>query len=460
MIAPARVAAYDALRAVEDGRADLPAALAKARTRLADPRDRALASEIVTGTLRWRATLDHLIGQFGRRPVDRLDPEVLEVLRLSAYQLLHLERVPAAAVVRDAVDLARRSGKRSAAGFVNAVLRALDRSRGALPLPPQPAPDAPRDALLDYLSVTLSHPRWLAARWLDRHGFEAAAAWARFNNAPAPLTLRANRLKITVRSLQDRLAAAGVRTAATRYAPDGLVVVEGHPLGTPLAEAGLFVPQDEASQLVAAMAGVRPGERVLDACAAPGGKTTAFAAALGDRGLVVATDLRPRRMALLKQTVARCGADAVRLVRADLAERLPFRDATFDCVVVDAPCSGLGTIRRDPDIRWRRSPADLERLAATARVMLREAAHVVRPGGRLVYATCSSEPEENDEVVAAFLAETAGFTELPAREVVRGAPPGVAAVLDAAGRLRTLPHVHGLEAFFAVVLRRTERGTL
>jgi 16S rRNA (cytosine967-C5)-methyltransferase len=450
-IAPARLAAYEALLAVTSRRADLPDTLARARTRLDDERDRALAAEIAAGTLRWMGALDAIITAFTGKPLARLDVEVLTILRLSAYQLLHLDRVPAPAVVHDAVELARRERKRSAAGLVNALLRRIDRERGRLPLPPRPdLPDAAPSAALDYLSVAGSHPRWLVERWMARAGFAAVEAWTKFDNTAAPLTLRANTLLIQRDELADRLAAHDVSTERTRYAPDGLVVRGGNPLRTPLAESGLFFVQDEASQLVAVAAGVQPGERVLDACAAPGGKTLVMAGALRQQGLLVAADARPRRVALLRDTLRRGGAPWVHTIRLDATGPLPF-GAVFDCVLLDAPCSGLGTIRRDPEIRWRRTPADLERLAAVQDAMLDAAAAVVRPGGRLVYATCSSEPEENEERVAAFLARRSDFALRP---------PGGAGgrllepVVNSDGFLRTWPYAHDLEAFFAALLVR------
>ncbi len=451
MIAPARWAAYRAFAAVMRSDADLPTALHRARRTLEDERDRALVTAIVTGTLRWLAAIDFQIARVARRPLDRLDPEVRDILRISGFQLLFLERVPAPAVVNDAVQMIRRVRKRSAAGFANAVLRGLGRAGGALP--GEPAADAGRDALLEYLSVSLSHPRWLASRWLDRYGPHAALAWTRFDNAPAPLTLRVNVLKTTPAALAEDLRAHGVETQPARYAPYGLVVVSGNPLETRLAGHGLFVIQDEASQLVASLAGVRSNERVLDACASPGGKTTALAAAMQDRGLVVANDVRPARMRLLEETVASSGASCIRLTQADLRVSAPFVDA-FDCVLVDAPCSGLGTVRRDPDIKWKRQESDLAPLARDALAMLTHAARAVRPGGRLVYATCSSEPEENDEVVAQFLAGHPAFVPIDPRRAYERVPAGLAAVLDPDGRLRTMPHAHGLEAFFGAVLRR------
>jgi 16S rRNA (cytosine967-C5)-methyltransferase len=450
MIAPARVAAYDILCAISSGNADLPTAIAFARAGLHDERDRALAAEIASGVQRWRAALDYLIAEFSKRTIDRLDPEVVEILRLSAYQLLHLTRVPAAAVVDDAVDLTRRAGKRSASGFVNAVLRTISRRRASLPLPPRPSDASDRDAALAYLSVTLSHPRWLAGRWLDRLGLDAADAWMQFDNTPGSVTLRANRLQITREALIDRLAQDGIQVHPTAYAPDGVVVDEGHPLRGHGQEQGWFVAQDEASQLVTLLAGDRPLPRILDTCASPGGKTTALAALMDGRGLLVACDVRDRRVDLLRRTVAASGAGNVRIVQADLLHSLPFVGA-FDCVLVDAPCSGLGTLRRDPDIRWRRREADLPALAAAELAMLRNAAEQVAPGGRLVYATCSSEPEENEEVAAAFLSAAPGFSPLHAAEATSRLAP---ALIDARGHLRTQPHLHGLEAFFGAVFQR------
>ena len=450
MIAPARVAAYDILCSVSAGRADLPSAIAHARASLSDDRDRSLAAEISAGVQRWRAAIDYLIVRFSKRELDRLDPEVVEILRLSAYQLMYLTRVPAAAVVDDAVNLAGRAGKRSASGFVNAVLRTVSRSRKSLPLPPRPETTDDRGAALEYFSITLSHPRWLAARWYDRLGFDAAEAWMKFNNTAAPVTLRANRLRASVEQLEARLAKVDVMVRPGAYAPGALIVESGYPLRESGHDDGLFVVQDEASQLVSLLAGAAPGPRVLDACASPGGKATAIAASLDAKGRLVACDVRDRRIDLLRRTVRASGATNIGIVQADLLASLPF-GAVFDCVIVDAPCSGLGTLRRDPDIRWRRSEADLATLAASQRRMLHHAAQVVAPGGRLVYATCSSEPEENEDVVAAFLAASPAFHAVDAK---RTHPLLPESVVDANGHLRTSPDRHHLEAFFGAVFEK------
>jgi 16S rRNA (cytosine967-C5)-methyltransferase len=462
VISPARQAAYQVLRAVATGRQDLPAALARSRTRLTDPRDTALVAEIATGTLRWRGALDHLIAWAARRPLDRLDAEVLDILRLSLYQLLHLDRVPAPAVVDEAVQLTRRSGKQSAASLVNAVLRGLIRARQALPLPPrpsltgdQPAPGTPEEAAaLDYLSITQSHPRWLAARWLSRLGFAAAEQWVRFNNTPAPMTLRVNTLVTSAAALTRELAEAGVEVRDSSWAPDALVVEHGNPLRATSVPSDRYLVQSEASQLVGLFTGAAAGERVLDACAAPGGKTIVIANLMRNTGLLIASDRRERRVALLRTTLRQAGV-AAHLVTLDMLAPVPFDPsrARFDRFLLDVPCTGLGTLRRDPDIRWRRTEQDVRESAARQRAMLHHAAEAVRPGGLLIYATCSSEPEENDEVIEAFLDEHPEFALEDAR--LDPVPPdGCRRALDARGCLRTSPSMHQLEAFFAARLRR------
>lgn len=449
MTAPPRTAALNALRAVDERRDDLPAALARSRTRLTDPRDRALTTEIVTGTLRWQRLLDHLIAAVAARPLSRIDPAVLLVLRLSVYQLLHLDRVPASAVVDDAVDLTRTVRRPHATGFVNAILRTILRGRGRLPIPPRPESPDDRDAALAYLGIACSHPEWLVARWLDRHGFDATEAWVRFDNTAPPVCLWANRLQGSREALAATLRERAVATEPTVWAPDGLLVRSGLPFGA--AAEGAFLAQDEASQLVGLIMEVRPGDRVLDLCAAPGGKATAMAANMCNSGLLVASDVRPRRLALLRQTLTRAGVTCARTVRVAVDGPLPFAAARFDRVLVDAPCSGLGTIRRDPDIRWRRTETELPALAAAQRALVTRAADAVALGGRLVYATCSSEPEENEQVLHAFLADRPTFAPLDLRDTL---PPALEPLVDEDGALRTLPFAHGLEAFFAAALVR------
>lgn len=421
MIAPARLAAIDALRAIDEEPIDLGEAIAQQRHGLGDERDRALLLEIVTGTLRMRGAIDYQIGRRSSRAIEKLDAAVLRVLRLSAFQLLYLSKLPASAVINDAVELTRRSGKSSAAGMVNAILRKLARERDELQWP-------------DDLAIVHSHPQWLVDRWIGRHGRAETETWLQFNNRAPALCLAVNRTLITREALARELADAGVVTEPTSRARDGLRVIDGHPLNLDAFKEGRFIVQDEASQLITELVDIDAGARVLDLCASPGGKTVALSAAAGSSGTVVACDVRPHRVRLLRRTVARCRLANARVLHIAPDGALPFRAAAFDAVLIDAPCSGLGTVRRDPDIKWRRTAGDLERFANGQRQLLERAASLVKNGGAIVYSTCSSEPEENAQVVENFLHTGAPFRLERTHE--------------------TLPFRDGLEAFYGAVLRR------
>jgi 16S rRNA (cytosine967-C5)-methyltransferase len=444
MAAAARRAAFRALRALSAGRVDLGEALARERDPLPDARDRALATELVTGTLRWRGAIDYQLQRLSSKPLKKLDPAVLDALRVGAYQLLFLERVPVSATVNDSVDLVKRAGLTSAGGFVNAVLRRLAREQGSLPWPD-------KANLIEHLAVVHSHPAWLVRRWVDRYGPEAAEQWLRFNNETPAITLAPNRFRSTREGLAKLLSAESVDTRPTRVAPHGLVVTNGRPLASAAFASGVCLVQDEASQIVPELLRPQPGQVLLDACASPGGKTVALAADVAPAGLVVATDVRPKRVQVLADTTQRMGAANVRIVHMGATAPLPFGDAVFDGVLVDAPCSGLGTLRRDPDIRWRRTPDHFAALASVQTDLLERLARVVKPGGTLVYSTCSSEPEENEHVVTAFLERVPAFRVHPLG--LADLPEAIAQLQTPEGYLRTTP-LAGLEAFFAAILRK------
>jgi 16S rRNA (cytosine967-C5)-methyltransferase len=445
--APAREAAFRVLRAIAGGRVDLGDALSRTRDPLPDARDRALATELATGTLRWRGAIDYQLQRLSAKPLRKLDPAVLDALRLAAYQILYLDRVPTSAIVNDSVDLVKGAGFRSAGGFANAVLRRLSRERGTLVWPD-------RDAIVEHLSVVHSHPAWLVQRWLERYGERATEHWLQFNNDPPRMTLAANRLHGTRDALIERLRSEDIDGVPTPLAPHGVVVTKGRALTSAAFRDGYCVVQDEASQLVPELIRALPGQRALDVCAAPGGKTIAIAAQCAPHGVVIASDVRSKRVALLAATMARCRVPLVRVAHIASEGTLPFRDAAFDRVLIDAPCSGLGTVRRDPDIRWRREPTEFASFAATQLDLLHRVCPLVARGGLIIYSTCSSEPDENEDVVAAFLATSPDFTVSPL--ATAGLEDVIARMATPEGYLRTTPE-HGLEAFFAAILRRSAK---
>jgi len=427
----ARVVALETLARVAARGPTLAEALASPRAEALDERDRGLLHELVLGTLRRRGWLDHVLARLSSRPIDRVRPGVLDALRLGAYQLLYL-RVPAHAAVSESVELARVVEPRSA-GFANAVLRRLERE--GPPEEPDPVAD-PRG----WLTSAGSLPPWLAERWCARLGPAEAVVRARAQLDPPPTHVRLNpRLP----DAAQQLAAAGVRLRPT--AVPGALEAEGGRLG-PLAERGVVYVQDAGSQLVAGLAGSEG--RVLDACAAPGGKALLMADLGGSRTRVIAAEASLRRLATLVRLRSRWGAANVSPLAAD-ALHPPF-GPTFDAVLLDAPCSGLGTLARHPDVRWRLAPEDLARHAARQAALLESVASLVRPGGRLVYAACSVEPEENEEVVKPFLAAHPEFES--------EGLPSWAEPFRTGDFVRIDPAHHRGDAFFAARLRRARRG--
>ncbi|MBI4634743.1 MAG: 16S rRNA (cytosine(967)-C(5))-methyltransferase RsmB [Candidatus Rokubacteria bacterium] len=406
-----------------------------------DPRDRALATELVYGTLRWQRYLDWLLAPHSRRRLASLDSRVLVLLRMAAYQLVLLERVPSFAVVSDAVTLTR--GAPGVAAFVNAVLRSLAR-RGPREREPRPPADP-----LEALATRCSFPTWLARRWVVRYGLDEATALMRAMNERPPLTLRTNLLRATREALAARLGAEeGLVAAPTPLAPEGLRVEPGG--GAPSSwrafADGWFAVQDEASMLVARLLGARPGETVADVCAAPGTKTTHLAELMADRGRVHAFDRDPSRLARVSDGAARLRL-AIVAPRAGTVQALaPDLAAACAGVLVDAPCSNLGVLRRNPDVKWRRMAEELAGSGDRQREILAAAATMVKPGGRLVYATCSLEPEENEAVTRPFLESRPDFHLDP--------PPDFPLPLGGDGTLRCLPHRHGTDGFTAVRFRR------
>lgn len=403
-----------------------------------DARDRRWTRELVYGMLRRRSRIDAFLNQRVRNGIARLDADLLDLLRLGAFQLLHMGSVPAYAAIAQTVELAKRRHGLGASKLANAVLRRLDRERDALKLP---TPSDPLDAL----ALEYSHPRWLLARWVSRWGEEETRQLLEANNGEAPLVARP--YHAVREQLEAMLEAAGVRVDEAPLARDSIVLSSQVSSLTDLGafRQGLFHLQDPGSTLVTQYACVPTGAMVADLCAAPGGKSIELSR---NAARIFASDLSIGRLRRVLANTSRLEIPHIYPYVADA--RVP-AIRPVDFVLVDVPCTGTGTFRRHPDARWRLKPSDLAVLGALQRSILAAAATVVRSGGLLVYSTCSLEPEENDAQIEAFLAEHSGWRLEPPPE---GTVPG--AVLDA-GRLRVLPQRHGTDGAFAARLRRVEQ---
>jgi 16S rRNA (cytosine967-C5)-methyltransferase len=416
--------------------------------------DRGLLTELVYGVLRRQGTLDHIVNQFSRHKADRLERSVLLLLRLGLYQTFFLDRIPVSAAVNETVKLAKVLAPR-AAGFINAVLRRADRERGDIPYPDRQGDPAAS------LAARHSHPVWLCARWIGQLGVEEAEPLARAMSEVPPLTIRTNTLKISREALVARLAAEGATAVATVFSPVGLQLSTHLPLARLACfQEGLFTIQDESSQLAALFLDPHPGERVLDICAAPGGKTTYLAQLMENRGAIVAGDSAPRKLALIEENARRLGITIITTVFIDATRPLAAAggNATalttadrFDRVLVDAPCSGLGVLRRNPEGKWWKSPADISGLVCRQKAIIQNAAGLLTEGGKLLYATCSTSTEENEEVIADFLSIRPDFM----LEDLRTIFPEYPELFTATGCFRSWPHRHGMDGFFAARLRRT-----
>jgi 16S rRNA (cytosine967-C5)-methyltransferase len=438
----ARAAALEALRAVRRG--VLAGRALEAAARDLDPRARAWVHELVYGTLRLRGRLDHRVAAWSNRPLERVDPDVLDILRLGAYQLVEMSGVPAYAAVSQSVELARRvPGQRRASGFVNAVLQSLRRSGTDAVFPAFERDPA------DWLSTWGSHPRWLVERWLSRYGPDAARRLVEANNRRPELYLR---ILGDVAAGTALLLEAGMAVEPVDGAPRSLRLTGGSVAEA--LEAAPAIVQDPAAGLVVTYASAPAGSTVIDLAAAPGGKALALACDEPCAGpaFVVAADASAARLSLLVDNVARLervprGPGAAVPLRSVVADgrRPPFRGA--DMVLLDAPCTGTGTFRRHPDGRWRVRPEDVTALAALQAELLAAAAALVPPAGLLVYATCSLEPEENEAQVRAFLERHDDFA-------VESGPALDGGVLHGDGTLRVLPHDHGWDGAYAARLRR------
>lgn len=451
-VSPAREVAYRILHRVESGREFAADLLQSPEVSKLREVDRRLATEIVMGTLRRRGELDHCLVLLSGKKLEYFDPEIATILRLSLYQILFLAKIPKSAAVNEGVELAKRARKRSATGLVNAVLRKCEPARG------QPRPGETETAPPDAESLAgavRSLPPWLAERWATHFGNEAmnSLAWVSVTTPNTTLRIVSSGDAGDREQIRQRLLGEGIITRPGRYSSQALVVGSGPVWSSKIILEGEAVIQDEASQLVASLVAPQRDERVLDLCAAPGIKTRQIAAAQV-AGLLVACDLSARRLRTMRRLLPTRLPDNLRLclVRLDAARALQF-GIRFDRILVDAPCSGTGTLARNPEIKLRLTPSDLTRLAELQLKILQNALQALAVGGRLVYATCSLEPEENEQVVERCLQSDSGVRMVSAGELAEEFP-ALSSLFDSQGYFRTRPDLHGMDGFFAAVLQR------
>jgi 16S rRNA (cytosine967-C5)-methyltransferase len=445
----AREAAMDVLTRVEQDQAYSNLLLNQTLSKLKlERQEAALATELVYGTIQRLNTIDYFLGRFASKGLERLQPWVRSLLRLSFYQIQYLDRIPPHAAVNEAVNLAKRRGHQGIAGLVNGILRNVLRESGRLTVPDN-LPEAARIALEE------SHPEWLVKRWLKQYGPETTRAICRSNNEAPKTSIRVNRIRAGREELAERLAEAGISAEPSVLSPSGLIVTSGGGAGgSPMFAAGDFSIQDESSMLVALCVAPEPGMRVLDCCAAPGGKTAHLAEIMNGRGEVVAADVHEHKESLIREQANRLGLRNVRTIVSD-ARQLPehYPEGSFDRILLDAPCSGLGVIRRKPDLKWAKKESEIAEVAGIQRSILHEVHKLLKPGGILVYSTCTTEPEENEAQVRAFLAETQGFELVPFPEALL--PAGPAREAGEKGMLQLLPHDFGSDGFFIARLRKS-----
>lgn len=408
-----------------------------------DGRDAALATQLCFGVLQNRLLLDFYLGHLSSISLKRMESRVLQILRLGAYQLLFLDKIPHSAAVNSAVEMARSYSKNPRVpGMVNAILRGLERNLHQLPT-------IPSENRVSYLSTLYSHPEWLVKEYLSILGPEETAALLRANNGHPPVTAMVNTTRTTQAELIDRLAQQRVEAQPHPWMRDCLILS-----GTGNLEAldafreGLFYVQDLASRMAVLASGVKPGDRVLDVCAAPGGKSFAAAIQMENRGEIISCDLHAHKKKLIQNGADRLGLSVIRPMTADGKEFRPTWEGHFDAVIVDAPCSGLGVIRKKPDIRYK-DPEPLKDLPEVQLAILSNAARYVRPGGVLLYSTCTVLPRENQAVVERFLDQCSDIT------LEHFAIPGISEP-ETIGMLSLWPHVHDTDGFFISKLRKME----
>ena len=408
-------------------------------SRLSDV-DKRFALEITYGTTKHWNTIDWVLGQFVSRPLEKVDPPVRNVLRTGVYQLLYMDRVPASAACDESVKIIKKLSHKGASGFVNGVLRSISRKYDSIQ--DIPFPDIEQKPA-DYISLRYSYPRWMVQRWLDNFGLEGTIAICRYGNEPLRLSVRVNTLKTTVEGFTSLLDWRGISWSPGEICPESVVINDYAKLEKERDLHPLYLTQGESSMLVSHVLEPAAGQKILDACSAPGSKTTHIAQLMGDEGKITAADIHEHRLNLVKNNCARLGIRSVETLLCDAREISEKTAEKYDCVLVDAPCTGTGVLNRRADARWRRKPEDISSMSFLQKEILERVLPLVKPGGRLVYSTCSLEPEENEEVVDFILRKHPDFSGEP----FGGCFPSLGFSKDAYA-VQVAPHTHETDGFF------------
>ena len=402
--------------------------------------DRGFLTELTYGVLRWREKLDWSIRHLSKIPLEKIEPETLNILRLGLYQIEFLTRTPASAAVNESVELAKRHRGSGGGGFVNAILRSFLRKKEEIP-----CPEIDQDPAL-HLSVTYSHPLWLVRRWIEEMGIEETLNVCLFNNRISPLTLRTNTLKMGREELIEKLRKKGLKAIPATFSLEGILLDDPPPVSElPFLGEGLFIIQDEASQLVTSVLDPKAGEKNLDGCASPGGKTTHIAQRMENKGEVYALDLTRDKLVFVEEICQRLGIEMVKTLKGDATQFLPVLEGMqFDRILADVPCSGFGTLRKNPDLKWRKGEGDIKRLSELQMAILTHLSGFVKSGGVLVYSTCTVFREENEDVVEKFLERHPEFQLDRMAEIL----PEKCHALIKDGYLKTFPPSDEMDGFF------------
>jgi len=445
MVAPARRIAFKVLQKVAQEKANATILLdSHFRRKSISKVDRHLTTQLVYGTLRWQNRLDYIISRYSHIPFAKIDEPLIILLRTAIYQILFLDRIPESAAVSDAVELSKKFGHRGHTAFANALLRKICQQRDSITLPS--AKQSPKD----YLIFTLSHPQWLVERWCNRWGYDITEKMLKANNREAPIYARVNTLKISKKALQEKLKGEGVDTKDCLSVPNCIMLKKLHLWESESFKKGYFYILDAASQIIALLLAPQKNQIILDACAAPGGKTACTAFNVDQQGKIIANDLYWNRIKELKRNLKRLAISCAFIVQSDMVKNSSFKP-TFDRILVDAPCSSLGRIRRAHEIKWNRSPEDISKISQKQLLLLKKASDVLKPGGLLVYSVCSLEKEENEEVIYSFLENNKSFHLISSKQYL---PPSLRELVDSDGFLRTYPHKHNTDGFFAASMFR------